>query len=259
MTPSKLQIVRAAYRDIVCAAAAMPQKFVIALLVAGVDGAAGLLLPTKTAAANGALDVFINFMLGGVLALLYTPLLIAIHRFILLGETTPGYVIDLRDTRFRRFWFYTLAINALFALPIILSWFWSPGMIAGTVVAMIVGLQMALVFPAVAADAPGANAMSAMQDSRGRLWFIVFTGLLALLPPMAILGAVSIADAALRQPGAAGEQTSTLVVLVSCALNVPVQTILVALASHLFRAFGDRLRRPPGRSMIAPPQAWRHR
>jgi hypothetical protein len=48
-------------------------------------------------------------------------------------------------------------------------------------------------------------------------------------------------------------------VLVSFALNVPMQTILVAVASHLFRAFGDRLRHPPSTGLMTPPQAWRHR
>ena len=52
-----------------------------------------------------------------IASLALTPLAIAIHRFILLGETTSSYRLELGQRRFRRFAFYTFLLNLIALAP----------------------------------------------------------------------------------------------------------------------------------------------
>src|SRR5216683_7643384 len=49
------------------------------------------------------------------------PYLIAVHRFILLGEVTPGYDLMPGDPRFQRFFGWTIVFALLGAAPAVLS------------------------------------------------------------------------------------------------------------------------------------------
>ena len=90
-------------------------------------------MPTLVCAAGGVLFVllFLNYVLAvhyvlptyvGFLAkivspvaraLFLTPLAIAIHRFVLLGEITNVYRIDAGNPRFQKFFLFALALLAL--------------------------------------------------------------------------------------------------------------------------------------------------
>src|SRR5262249_19120462 len=108
-------------------------------------------------------------------------------------------------------------------------------------------LHLTLIFPAIAIDAPGANPNNAASDARGHLWFIFFTGLLAVLPLLLVLLPGLILDVALRRSmPAAGREPPSLLLLLVFLSAVPTQAVLVAVASHLYRIFADRLTSGPG-------------
>lgn len=50
-------------------------------------------------------------------ALLLTPIVIAIHRFVILGEVTTGYGIDVGAPAFRLFFIWLFALKVLVGLP----------------------------------------------------------------------------------------------------------------------------------------------
>lgn len=117
--------------------------------------------------------------LSGTIAtsLIFTSLLIAVHRLVLMGETTDRPVWRL-PVCYWRFFSWFLLVN--------LTWLLGPFMglvpsadheLAGsvssllvTLAAMILSLRIILLFPAVAAEMPDATLHNALRDSRGHVW-----------------------------------------------------------------------------------------
>src|SRR5438105_6049851 len=52
--------------------------------------------------------LLVVFVIGLVQALLLTPYMIAVHRFIILGEVTPRYELATRDPRFQAFFAWSI-------------------------------------------------------------------------------------------------------------------------------------------------------
>jgi len=247
MTPSKMQVVGFAYRDVFRAFRAMPRTVLIAFLVCIVHYI--LVMALTPTGIGEVFDGLMEFALGVATAFFMTPFLIAVHRFILLDERPTGYVLDFHSPRFMRFFGFSVLVSALLEIPGTM-WLADVGSVASIgalIVVTFVSLHLTLIFPAIAIDAPGANPNNAASDARGRLWFILLTGLLAVLPLLLILVPGLVVDVSLRlsMPAAGSEPPSLLLLLVF--LNaVPVQAVLVAVASHLYRSFADRLKSGPG-------------
>lgn len=240
MAIGRLPIARAAlvgYQDVLRAAQVMRAHFLIALLIILlVRVANNFLSHGSTAAAFG-----ITFWIAR--SILLTPILVAVHRFILLDEATDRYAIEPYDPRFFRFLFWSLALSV---------WLYGPGLLLLTsslflglpaiiafiglpiclVIGVVVGLRLSILFPAIAVDAPGGTAANSIADTRGFAIDIFLIYLLAFLP-------IGAAEWLLRR------LSSPIVVhAVGMILDVAALVLLVVIASRIFQAVADRTLRP---------------
>lgn len=206
----------------------------------------------STTVRNGA----IGLISALVASLALTPLAIAVHRFILLGETTSSYRLELGLRRFRRFAFYTFLLNlialmpAFFGLLVLLSIRWMPVVaaalvglttavvaVAGGLVLLVLMVRLTLLFPAVAVDAPRAGWNRALDESRGQFWRIFLVLIVTALIGFLVFIGEAIVQAAggfliLHGHLAPGAIVSGLG---RAATNVLMATVFVAAASLLYR------------------------
>jgi hypothetical protein len=252
--PPVLQTVKTAYRDVGRVIHAMPILVgsMIAILIA--FNLAGLfILPASTPGSfRSPLYVLILLAAAAVQSFLTTPFLIAVHRFILLHQLTGQYALAPQESRFFRFFCWSLVITALSLFPSVLQAglgaLGSPRAFTGVltlaimIVCFFLTFRLTILFPAIAIDAPGATAAHAYADSKGNVWRIFSIFFLAILPFIALvfglffLGLIS--PARDISPLKIGEK------IVSAIVGVPVYALFVAVASRLFQALGDRLNLP---------------
>jgi hypothetical protein len=235
--PAILPSVALAWSDTMRALTRMPATAAIAVLcVLAHVVLAGLITRWIGAADGSALALLTSVLLGVAWSFVVAPVYIAVHRFILLGETS-GYWFAPGTQRFRRFFGYMVALDLFMLLPSVVSLTGSNspsdiGFGLGVSIGVLLTcVRVTLLFPAVAVDAPGANLANAFADTAGNLWRIFAIGLLLSVPPFIIsvllfgsLGAASLPARIFN--GLAG----ALVML-----------LLIAMASRLYQRLGDRL------------------
>jgi hypothetical protein len=236
-----------AYRDVWRALIAMRALALIALLIIIAVRVAEDFVPQRLW--SGPIPgLFLDFAVSAVQSFFLTPVIIAIHRFIILDELTPRYALDPRQPRFMSFFGWLFALSAIgslaFSLVEILP---ATGVsaipaialtIIALVVVLIVSMRLAILFPAIAVDARDANAFNALADSKGHVFDIFMIFLLALLPWAAIAIAVTLMlGPGVRNPG-------TPVAIAQLAVGAVMQTITtalsVAIASRVFQALAGR-------------------
>ncbi|MEJ0077612.1 MAG: hypothetical protein WDO17_19700 [Alphaproteobacteria bacterium] len=188
-------------------------------------------------------------------ALLFTPYLIAVHRFIILGEVTAHYALDLRDPRFLRFFGWSVALSVLTVAPTPLAAlltssdgarFFIVCIIAA--IAIMISIRTILLFPSTAVDSPGATLINAMADSRGYAWRIVFIVLLAMLPVIvaAIVVAIVLAVAGVLSDGPKDLSLSVIASgILLGALSFLLVSFAVVVASRLYQWLGRRTKGAP--------------
>jgi hypothetical protein len=241
MAIGRLPIVRAvavAYQDLLRTSQALGRLFLLALLIVLIIHVSHLVLPHGGAATGLAIPIWV------LRSLLLTPFLIAVHRFVLVDDIAGYYAIEPHNPRFWRFFVWSLVLTFLLlgpsllllssALPLGL-----PATIAficvtvSLIVAIIVCLRLAILFPAIAIDAPGATASNALADTRGFAVDIFLIYLLAALPIVAI-------DFVLL-----GLNLPTMIgTVIDGILDVIELVLLVVITSRVFQALGDRTLRP---------------
>jgi hypothetical protein len=179
-----------------------------------------------------------------------TPLVIAVYRFILLGQTTSSYRLVGRDRRSWRFFLYLMLLSlalGLFRLVALLvsdpekfSAFGVIVFIAVFIAYAIFDARTTILFPALAIDVPGADVKAAFHDSRRHFWRISLVKLGALAPILItteILG--------LWWKLHAGANTnSTFPILVLAGLSPVLATAAATAASQLYRDYADQLTPP---------------
>jgi hypothetical protein len=195
---------------------------------------------------------------------LLTPYLIAVHRFIILGEATAIYRLAPTDKRFQRYFVWSLVpaamIPAASLLIHLISLDMSPSGVISTVAAVaalavmaVVAARIITLFPAVAVDAPDASWGRAIADTKGNTWRVFSIFLLAMLP----LGVAAIAVTGLAifvigsvigdWMGRDAAATLTLAAVLAVWLAV-IQTIAamlaVVIASRLYQWLGAPARQP---------------
>jgi len=148
--------------------------------------------PWDSAIAGEAAD----FVQSAIWALLFTPILIAIHRFIIRDEVTRGYTFPVGEPAFRQFFLWLFALKVLTGLPFdFLGLLQSLdlslgattlGFIVALVVAVALWLRLTILLPAIAVQAPGATAAHAMADTKGQVLRLLAIFFLALVPWIAI-------------------------------------------------------------------------
>jgi hypothetical protein len=186
-----------------------------------------------------------------VWAFLLTPVVIAVHRFVILGEITPAYTLAVGAPTFRIFFGWLFALRVLVGLPFdllgvlqTLNWSLRAISLAFAVAlfaAVAVSLRLTILLPALAVEAPSATASHALADTRGQVLRILALFLLALLPWLA----ADIGGVLLLGPSA--QITGTPLAMAFLVMGGVLQTITVSLtaviASYAFLALAAQVKR----------------
>ena len=249
MATTQLPILRSvttAYRDAWNAISAMPALAVAALVITLAISVLEYVLPLRALVLTS-LGALITFLLSIAQNFLITPVIIAVHRFIVLGEVTPGYVLEPRQRRFQLFFGWLLALTtvaSLMRLAVTAFAGLSFGILfafelVSAIAMTVVTLRLMILFPAIAVDAAGATAANAWADSRGSAWRIFLISFVTLLP---VLVVVLLLYQFFGIAPRAGSGPAAIAGLVFGGVaNVFLLIVFVAIASRLFQSLAVRL------------------
>jgi len=201
-------------------------------------------------------------------SLVLTPLAIAVHRYVLLEDVTRHYALDRSDQRFQRYFGFAVALQALW----LSLWVWwiiahfvfgapmpgepvPPGagehlgwiLVLGLAVPLVTGfaivrvtLRAAILFPAVATDAPGAGWRNARDDSEEHIFRMFCAFALGFVPTL-LFDAV---DDSILTPEQAGSHPAlqAIAIALRAAKSVLIVSAFAAIASTFYVAYGRRLK-----------------
>lgn len=240
----RMRTVGLAYRDVVRVFRAMPALVGIALAILIVLNLIDVLFfggPAQSSA--------FTFMAEIVRSFLLAPFLIAVHRYVLLDEITPRFVIAPRERRFLRFFGWSWLLSALWtveaqilgslpeselSLPVAVTF----GAVT-VIFVSIVTVRLTTLFPAIAVDTPGATAANAFANTKGYFWTIFTITLMALLSVVVVEVVLLVALQELLFVDY--ESMAELVVITGAELvGYP---LFVAIASRVFQALAGRTER----------------
>lgn len=181
---------------------------------------------------------------------LLAPFLLALHRFVLLGEVSDRYAFEPGRARFQSFCGWLVVLMLVASIPSLL---YIAALSSGPIyyvvrppaasmtpqllllaacIAVLVGfLRLIVLLPAVAVDAPGASWQYALDDTKGNFWFV---GLACVLPliPVAVVGVLMFPVARFVPFGR--HAVWAVLILLFFAL-------LAVVASRLYQVIGARL------------------
>jgi hypothetical protein len=195
------------------------------------------------------LGSLLGFMVSVLRGLLLTPIMIATHRYILLGEVTPGYMFDPGTPAFQAFFRWLVALSGLSAVTsLVHSLVLDAGLwvlvtiavfIVSIVVVVAVTARLSILFPAIAVDATGANASNAWADTEGHAFRIFLMFLVTSMPLMAVvfLKLFAIGPGMLKR----GSTLSVVDLVIGSPIQTGLAILYVAIASRLFQALARRL------------------
>jgi hypothetical protein len=248
MATRSLTFTDTVHRDVYLAVRAMPRLtavvVVLLILQAVLELTASYFIPEQS-------------LLGGALvtivySVLITPFLIAVHRFIILGEVTDGYRLGWHDRRYQLFFGWAFVLLVLSQIPDLVAnvsghWVMTLLLVLASYIAIfVIFIRSMILFPAIAVDAPGATPRHAFADSKGHGWMI-FTGFVVPFIPSAIIVALIVLAAFFEIPLASHRLVLALLVLIKMFWIV----LAVAIASRLYIGLGDRLKRADAESAEA--------
>lgn len=250
MAASSLSIIPAvtlAYSDARRILRAMTMLVVFAVLIALAIKVAEDLFPERVW--GGPLGSALSLALGAVESFCLTPIMIAFHRFIILDEVAPGYVVDPGHPGFMAFFGWLVALSILRELVVLaqeaLTALGVPVLIAAIptlvilIVVIILSLRLIILFPALAVNARGANAPNALADSEGHVFRIFMIFVLAGLP-FAIL-AIAITIFLGRSVAVPGTPAAMVGLTVGAIIQTAILILFVAIASRLFQTLAARV------------------
>ena len=183
-------------------------------------------------------------------ALLLTPVVIAIHRFVILGEITPAYTLHVGAPGFRIFFAWLFALKIFVELPFDLlgaleTLDWSPrastlAFAVALITAIAVSLRLTILLPALAVEAPGATPSRALADTKGQALRLLLLFLLALLPWVAVDFGIVL----LLGPGAqiTGTPLAMIFLVISGVLQMIVLSITAVIASCAFMSLAAQVK-----------------
>ena len=168
----------AAYRDLARLLSAMPALMGSAFVIILASSAGAELVPQRLwdqQLSSEALGLAQN----AVEALLLTPVVIAIHRFVILDKITRNYTLPIGEGVFGVFFGWLFALKVLIGLPMdILGlletlsrsiWTVLLGFAVAAIAVATLVLRLLILLPALAVGAPGAVASRAWADSKGHV------------------------------------------------------------------------------------------
>jgi hypothetical protein len=241
----------ASWSDAFSVISAMPFVVGIALAIMIVVSLLGFAL-MPNAYVLGATPWVLAFtvVFGVIQALLLAPLAIVVHRYVLLGEVTDRYPLDPSSTRYMRFVSFAILIKLLGVILGIIEAFMpdprqNPGlaamigitMLVLLVVIVIVVVRRAILFPAIAIDAPGATWTNARRDTKGSSWRAFFIFVCVAVP--AIIISVPLWYVMLRSGFSAGSRL--MFAIVGSVVEIPTLCAFAAAASHIYQARAESL------------------
>lgn len=239
----------AAYRDLGRLLSAMPGLMLCALVIMLASAAGADLVPGRLWDLQLAGEV-LGLVQNAAQAFLLTPVVMAIHRFVILDKITRTYTLPIGDGVFGVFFGWLFGLKVLIGLPfgalgLLEALNWPPGAIIAAfavvlVAAFTLALRLTILLPALAVGAPCANAARALADSKGHVLRIFAVLFLALLPWFA---AGSLGGMVL---GRAATITDSPLALLFLAMSGVVETFKLALAaviaSYAFMALAEQVR-----------------
>jgi hypothetical protein len=198
------------------------------------------------------------FSIGGsiVQAVLFAPLAIVVHRFVLLGETTNRYPLEPKSSRYLHFVGFAILVKVLWVIPNTIQNFPgtqdNPDLKSGlgivavvlTITVIIVVVRRPILFPAIAIDAPGATWSKARLDTKGSSWRVAFIFVLTALPPLVINLLLYWLWRQLTAPTQPSTVSFLLFSVLETVVAVPTLCAFAAAASHIYRARADAMTRP---------------
>jgi hypothetical protein len=262
VTRHPLPIIRtlaAAYRDwrraVVALRALVPSAFFILVALSAADEFVPHSLWGENLTGH-ALDLVDN----ALWALLLTPVVIAVHRFVIQDVITPAYTLPLGDAAYQKFFIWLFALKVLSGLPFdllgimqALGWpLWAStfGLVVALIAAIGLSLRLTVLLPALAVQAPDATAAHAFADGKGqalRLFLIFF---LALVPWGAVsLGAILLLG---RRIEVAGSPQMMIGLAIGGLLQTIELTLSAVIASLAFRALAGAVNRAPKLALAHP-------
>jgi hypothetical protein len=247
------RLVTLSYVDVWRAMRAMPVLFACAALILLAVGMAGDLLPKQIERSPilGTLSLIIE---NAFRYFCLTPILIAIHRFVIRGDITRSYMVDLADTTFMPFFAWTMGFSLVFTLilGIVELVNFKTGALSTSLAALVavailfylavvwLPLRFIVLFPAIAVGAKGATAAHAFTDTQGYSLRLLAIIVLAFIPLM-VLG-VLIALTLGRGAMVHGSVLYVIGEIISALTGTFFMALSVVIASHVYLAIGRTVR-----------------
>ncbi len=248
-----------AYTDVWRAAGAMRTLALYAVLIILAALVVEELIPPRLI--DGfAIGTLLDFLIDCGRSFCLTPIIIAIHRFIILDDVTPSYALDPAEPGFMPFFGWLVALSLLttlvFSVPELAIAVGGSVLVATGIevvvlmAVLIVVMRLTVLFPAIAVGARNANAKAAFADTKGHAWKIFAIFLLTLLP----VAVVSLAISWLLGPGIrnTGSPLAVANLIVIAVIRTAVTFLYAAIASRIFEKYADHVSLDPdGRAKMA--------
>jgi len=178
-----------------------------------------------------------------------TPIMIAIHRFIIRGDVMRGYLVDLKDPSFLPFFGWAMMISIAMTLvftfyELLLTIGQGPlaafvPFAAGLIAIIYCWLRLIVLFPALAVSAAGAKPANAFADTQGFSLRLLAIVVLTFIPLMIL---VVLTTLALGRRMVAFTPMFVLSDALGAVLSTITTVALVVVASHIYLALGRKLR-----------------
>ena len=193
-----------------------------------------------------------------VQAVLLSPLAIAVHRFVLLGEEANRYPLEPKSGRYLRFVGFAILVKILWLIPNTIESLIpaardnNPALATGlkflafvlVITVVIVVVRRAILFPAIAIDAPGATWSKARLDTKGSSWRVAFIFILTALPVLVINGLLAWLWLPLTPQAQPSAGSLLFFSVIEAVIAIPALCAFAAAASHIYRARADIMTRP---------------
>jgi len=193
-----------------------------------------------------------------VQAVLLSPLAIAVHRFVLLGEEANRYPLEPKSGRYLRFVGFAILVKILWLIPntiesLIPAQDNNSALATGlkflafvlVITVVIVVVRRAILFPAIAIDAPGATWSKARLDTKGSSWRVAFVFILTALPILVINGLLAWLWLLLTPQAQPSAGSLLFFSVIGAVIAIAALCAFAAAASHIYRARADIMTRPP--------------